>query len=96
MATTSGATTANALEERNEALCRTGFFTNIAQYYCTDIGNIADEGRTRGLSANQEGTTDSLLSKFSFEREESDGGSSGSDGDREVEKTEKRRGKLPE
>ena len=54
----------HAIEPRNEALCSTGFFTNIAQYYCTDIGNISDEGKIKDLSTNQEMATDSLLSKL--------------------------------
>jgi hypothetical protein len=84
---------ANALKERNEALCATGFFTNIGQYfndkkvsfpffsivtltfkstpstiagqwYCTPIGNIADEGQSGVLSPDQEGVADSLMSKL--------------------------------
>lgn len=64
-ATTIGATkTSHALTAKNEALCGTGFFTNIAQYRCTDIGDISDEGKSKNLSTNQEMATDSLLSKL--------------------------------
>lgn len=82
---------ASALKERNEALCATGFFTNIGQFfhdnkiriayiaaltfnsmpstiagqwYCTPIGNIADEGQSGVLSPDQEGVADSLMSKL--------------------------------
>mmetsp|Transcript_42591 Transcript_42591/g.51131 ORF Transcript_42591/g.51131 Transcript_42591/m.51131 type:complete len:171 (-) Transcript_42591:39-551(-) len=64
LSTLSLPTVANALKERNEALCGTGFFTNIAQYMCTEIGNIADEGSSKGLSSSQDGTVDSLMSKL--------------------------------
>ena len=64
LSTLSFPTVANALKERNEALCGTGFFTNIAQYMCTEIGNIADEGSSKGLSSSQDGTVDSLMSKL--------------------------------
>ena len=55
---------ANAVKERNEALCSTGFFTNIAQWYCTDIGDISDEGVGKSLSNGQENSLDSLMTKF--------------------------------
>lgn len=58
---------ANAVKERNEALCSTGFFTNIAQWYCTDIGDISDEGIGKSLSQGQEASVDSLMSKFDIE-----------------------------
>lgn len=57
---------AEAVKERNEALCNTGFFTNIAQYRCTPVGNIWDEGQKTSLSVEEEGATDSLLSKFNL------------------------------
>lgn len=57
----------SALQERDEALCGTGFFTNIAQYRCTDIGDISDEGKSKGLSSSQEGAVDSLMSKFNMD-----------------------------
>mmetsp|Transcript_28588 Transcript_28588/g.42269 ORF Transcript_28588/g.42269 Transcript_28588/m.42269 type:complete len:161 (-) Transcript_28588:309-791(-) len=58
---------AYAIKERNEALCGTGFFTNIAQYYCTDIGNISDEGNVKDLTSSQAETTDSLMSKLGID-----------------------------
>eukprot|EP00814_Leptocylindrus_danicus_P020807 CAMPEP_0116035888 /NCGR_PEP_ID=MMETSP0321-20121206/20713_1 /TAXON_ID=163516 /ORGANISM="Leptocylindrus danicus var. danicus, Strain B650" /LENGTH=143 /DNA_ID=CAMNT_0003512961 /DNA_START=418 /DNA_END=849 /DNA_ORIENTATION=+ len=58
---------ANALKDRNEQLCKTGFFTNIAQYYCTDIGNISDEGVSKGPSTEEADKMDSLMSKFDFD-----------------------------
>ena len=57
---------ANALQERNEALCSTGFFTNIWQYKCTVVGDIEDEGVAKELSSDDERTVDSLLSKLSI------------------------------
>jgi hypothetical protein len=57
---------ANAVKERNEALCGTGFFTNIWQYKCTDIGDIADEGVPKDLSSSEQGATESLMSKFNL------------------------------
>jgi hypothetical protein len=53
-----------ALKERNEALCGTGFFTNIAQYMCTDIGDISDEGRSKKFDEKELGSMDSLMSKM--------------------------------
>lgn len=53
-----------ALKERNEVLCGTGFFTNIAQYLCTDIGDISDEGRPKKFDEKEVGSMDSLMSKM--------------------------------
>jgi len=53
-----------ALKPNNEALCGTGFFTNIAQYKCTDIGDISDEGRSRKTTAEEDGRLDGLMAKF--------------------------------
>ena len=53
-----------ALKPNNEALCGTGFFTNIAQYKCTDIGDISDEGKSRKTTAEEDSRMDSLMSKF--------------------------------
>jgi hypothetical protein len=55
---------AQAIQERNEALCSTGFFTNVGAWYCTDIGNIGDEGKSKDLSVEAMSTVDSLMSKF--------------------------------
>eukprot|EP00578_Thalassiosira_sp_NH16_P014965 CAMPEP_0181108730 /NCGR_PEP_ID=MMETSP1071-20121207/17789_1 /TAXON_ID=35127 /ORGANISM="Thalassiosira sp., Strain NH16" /LENGTH=253 /DNA_ID=CAMNT_0023192359 /DNA_START=58 /DNA_END=817 /DNA_ORIENTATION=+ len=55
---------AYALKERNEALCNTGFFTNVGAWYCTDIGNIGDEGLSKPLGDEAERSVDSLMSKF--------------------------------
>lgn len=69
---------AHALQERNEQLCKTGFFTNIAQYYCTDIGNISDEGVSKGPSVEETGKMESLMSKFDL-GEAADGSSNNAD-----------------
>ena len=58
---------ASALQARNEALCGTGFFTNIALYKCTDIGDISDEGRSRPLSTTEEGSMQSLMDKMGMD-----------------------------
>jgi hypothetical protein len=58
---------ANALQERNDALCGTGFYTNIWQYKCTVVGDIEDEGIPKDLSAEDQGTVDSLMSKLNIE-----------------------------
>lgn len=55
---------ASALQERNEALCNTGFFTNVGAWYCTDIGNIGDEGKPQPMSGGEEASIDSLMGKF--------------------------------
>lgn len=55
---------AHAVKPSNEALCGTGFFTNIAQYYCTDIGDISDEGKSRKLSVEETSSLDSLMNKL--------------------------------
>jgi hypothetical protein len=70
---------AQALQERNEVLCNTGFFTNVGAWYCTDIGNIGDEGKSKELSIEAMSTVDSLLSKFDinngdFSSSNNDGG----------------------
>ena len=58
---------ANAVRKRNDELCNTGFFTNIAQWYCTEFGDISDEGVGKELSESQESATDSLMTKFSLD-----------------------------
>lgn len=58
---------AHALQQKNEALCNTGFFTNVGAWYCTDIGNIGDEGKPKPLSGDAETSVDSLMSKFDLE-----------------------------
>ena len=80
---------AYALQERNKVLCGTGFFTNVGAWYCTDIGNIGDEGSSKPLSKQEASSVDSLMSKFNFKddsitttAEESSSGSS------EVKQTE--------
>mmetsp|Transcript_4123 Transcript_4123/g.7960 ORF Transcript_4123/g.7960 Transcript_4123/m.7960 type:complete len:138 (-) Transcript_4123:61-474(-) len=55
---------ARALKEKNEVLCGTGFFTNIAQYMCTELGDISDEGKSKSLSSTQVDSTDSLIDKL--------------------------------
>mmetsp|Transcript_6265 Transcript_6265/g.9224 ORF Transcript_6265/g.9224 Transcript_6265/m.9224 type:complete len:140 (+) Transcript_6265:190-609(+) len=55
-----------ALKERDETLCKTGFFTNIWEFRCTDIGDISDEGTSRDLSSSELGATDSLMSKLNI------------------------------
>ena len=62
---------AYALKEKNEVLCNTGFFTNVGAWYCTDIGNIGDEGQVKSLSKNEEASVDSLMSKFNFDDDSS-------------------------
>jgi hypothetical protein len=62
-----GTPAVNALQERNDALCGTGFFTNIWQYKCTVVGDIEDEGTPKDLSAEEKDTVDSLMSKFNLE-----------------------------
>lgn len=53
-----------ALQAKNEALCGTGFFTNIAQYKCTETGDISDEGKARALSSTEETSMESLMDKL--------------------------------
>lgn len=68
---TTGPKPTEALEKKNEVLCGTGFFTNIAQYKCTDIGDISNDGKVTSLSETQDMATDSLLSKFGLDAGES-------------------------
>jgi len=56
-----------ALQERNEILCGTGFFTNIALYKCTDIGDISDEGKSRPLTTNEQGSMQGLMDKMGMD-----------------------------
>ena len=58
---------ANALEKRNEVLCGTGFFTNIAQYKCTDIGDISGDGKAKELSKDEESSVGSLMGKLGLD-----------------------------
>ena len=58
---------ANALEKRNEALCGTGFFTNIAQYKCTEIGDISGDGKAKEMSKEEESLSDSLMGKLALD-----------------------------
>ena len=60
---------AHAVQAKNEALCNTGFFTNIGAWYCTDIGNIGDEGRPKPMSEDAESSVNSLMSKFNIDGE---------------------------
>jgi cell division protein FtsI/penicillin-binding protein 2 len=48
-------------------LCGTGFFTNIAQYKCTDIGDISDEGKAKKMNEQELGSMESLLGKMGVE-----------------------------
>ena len=64
---------ANALQSKNEALCGTGFFTNIWQYKCTEIGDIEDEGDSKELSTFEESSINSLMSKFNFDATDDEG-----------------------
>jgi hypothetical protein len=61
-----GASEAQAVKPRNEMLCGTGFFTNIWQYKCTDLGDIEDEGKIKAMSAEEETKMDSLMGKLSM------------------------------
>ena len=53
-----------ALKPKDEVLCGTGFFTNIAQWKCTEIGDILDEGKPKEFSQNELGSMESLLGKL--------------------------------
>lgn len=70
---------ANAVKERNDALCNTGFFTNIGAWYCTDIGDISDEGLAGTLSKTQDKTADSLMSKLGMGISDDETSTSGND-----------------
>lgn len=74
MSMSSSPPAAYALQERNEALCNTGFFTNVGAWYCTDIGNIGDEGKSKALSDEAEARVDSLMSKFDLDDGDIGGG----------------------
>jgi hypothetical protein len=53
---------------RNEMLCGTGFFTNIWQYKCTDLGDIEDEGKIKAMK--KEAKMDSLMEvEYDWRRE---------------------------
>jgi hypothetical protein len=63
-------TAAQAVKPKNEALCGTGFFENIWQYKCTELGDIQDEGIPSTLSPEQQGATDSLMGKLNLQQDE--------------------------
>lgn len=56
-----------AAQPRNEALCKTGFFTNIAQRMCTDIGDITEDGLSKDLTKSELGVTEGLLGKLNLD-----------------------------
>jgi hypothetical protein len=60
---------AQAIQAKNEVLCNTGFFTNVGAWYCTDIGNIGDEGKPKPMSEDAESSVNSLMSKFNIDGE---------------------------
>jgi hypothetical protein len=55
---------AMALKTKDEMLCGTGFFTNIAQYKCTELGDIWDEGKPKEFNAQELGSMESLMGKI--------------------------------
>ena len=55
---------AQALQERNEMLCNTGFFEHYNEYRCTAIGNILDEGTSKDLSKVEIEKADGLMAKL--------------------------------
>jgi hypothetical protein len=59
-----------ALKKKDEVLCGTGFFTNIAQYKCTEIGDILDEGKPKDFSTQELGSMDSLMGKIGISLDE--------------------------
>ena len=59
-----GKSAAAALEARNEMLCGTGFFTNIYQYKCTELGDISDEGKAKKMNIQELGSMESLMGKM--------------------------------
>lgn len=64
-----------------QTLHRLRCFFRISPYrYCTDIGNIGDEGQSKPMSQEAESSVDSLMSKFDL-----DGGDSKGGGDRDKE-----------
>jgi hypothetical protein len=63
-----------AVQERNEALCGTGFFTNFMEYRCTELGDISDEGLPGSLSDSQSERADALLSKFQLDLNDASSG----------------------
>lgn len=60
-------TAAYALQPRNEPLCSTGLFEHFMEYKCTPIGDIQDEGMSKGLTSVDEQTTNSLMSKLGLD-----------------------------
>ena len=69
---------ANAIDERNELLCGTGFFTNIYQYKCTEIGDIENEGKSKDLSSSELSSVSSLKDKLESTSSSSTSSSKGS------------------
>jgi hypothetical protein len=86
-----GANEAQAVKPRNEMLCGTGFFTNIWQYKCTDLGDIEDEGKIKAMSAEEEAKMDTLMGKLGMPGGESPVGED--IGSKKTESTQPRRSK---
>ena len=81
---------AHAVKERNEALCNTGFFTNIGAWYCTDLGDISDEASAGTLSKKQDETADSLMSKLGLSDAETSASSNDSSENKSDDNTPKK------
>lgn len=63
---------ARALQEKNEGLCGTGFFTHYMEYRCTDIGDISDDGKVTDLTESERTKTDALLTKLHLDNDNDD------------------------
>lgn len=80
---------AHALKQKNEALCGTGFFEHIYEYKCTAIGDIEDEGYSKGLSQAESGLTDSLMGKLGVDSGDAFGDATESSSKKSDSKTNK-------
>ena len=79
----------HALKQKNEALCGTGFFEHIYEYKCTAIGDIEDEGYSKGLSQAETGLTDSLMGKLGVDSGDAFGDATESSSKKNDSKTNK-------
>jgi hypothetical protein len=87
-----------ALKERNEMLCATGFFTNIAQYMCTEIGDISDEGRSQTFDKEDKelgSILDSLMGKMGVTPEQATVAAATTAVDEDVQPHQQQQERLP-
>jgi hypothetical protein len=58
---------AYALQEKTRCYATLVYFTSVGAWYCTNIRNIGDKGKSKALSDKSNTRVDLLMSKFDFD-----------------------------